>query len=60
MAVFVTDQGKGFELAAIPSDRKGIAQSIRSRVVKAGGSVEVVSEPGEGTEVILRMPMGAA
>ncbi len=59
MSVFVTDQGKGFDPKAVPSDRKGIAESIRSRVERAGGKVEINSEPGEGTEVVLRMPVVA-
>ncbi len=59
LSVFITDQGKGFDPAAIPADRKGIAQSIKARVVRAGGTVEINSEPGEGTEVVLRMPVAA-
>ena len=57
LSVFVTDQGNGFDPAEVPDDRKGIARSITARVVKAGGTVEIVSESGEGTEVILRMPV---
>ena len=57
LSVFVTDQGKGFDPAEVPDDRKGIARSITARVTKAGGTVEIVSELGEGTEVILRMPV---
>jgi signal transduction histidine kinase len=57
LSVFVTDQGKGFDPDAVPADRKGIARSIRDRVEKAGGTVEINSEPGEGTEVVLRMPV---
>jgi signal transduction histidine kinase len=55
--VFVTDYGKGFDQSAVPKDRKGITQSILGRVERAGGKVEINSEPGEGTEVILRMPV---
>lgn len=55
LTVYVTDQGKGFDPASVPADRKGISGSIRARVDKAGGSVDVVSEMGEGTEVILTM-----
>ncbi len=55
LSVFVTDQGKGFDQASVPNDRKGISDSIRSRVERAGGTVRIVSEPGEGTEVILGM-----
>jgi signal transduction histidine kinase len=59
MSVFVTDHGKGFDTSTIPSDRRGIAESIRSRVDKAGGTVEINSELGEGTEVVLVMPVEA-
>lgn len=57
LEVIVTDQGKGFDLATIPGDRKGIVESIRSRVEKVGGEVDIVSEPDEGTEVILRLEL---
>jgi signal transduction histidine kinase len=53
----VTDQGEGFDPDAVAPDRKGITKSIRSRVEKAGGTVEINSEPGEGTEVVLSMPV---
>lgn len=55
--VYVTDQGKGFDLTSVPSDRKGISESIRSRVEKVGGEVEIDSEPGEGTEVMLKLAL---
>ena len=59
LAVYVTDQGRGFEPAGIAMDRRGIAESIRARVERAGGEARIDSEPGEGTEVILRMPVAA-
>lgn len=55
--VIVTDQGMGFEPDAVPADRKGISESIRSRVERVGGKVEIQSELGEGTEVILRLAL---
>jgi signal transduction histidine kinase len=55
LELIVTDQGNGFDLSGVPQDRKGISESIRSRVEKIGGQVEIVSEDGEGTEVILRL-----
>ena len=58
MSVFVTDQGNGFDPGSVGPDRKGIAESIRGRMERVGGSVEILSEPGEGTEVILTMPVG--
>ena len=57
MSVFVTDHGNGFDPEGVPDDRRGISQSIRSRVEKAGGTVEINSEVGEGTEVVLSIPV---
>jgi signal transduction histidine kinase len=57
LEIIITDQGSGFDLVAVAGDRKGISESIRSRVEKVGGEVEIVSEPGEGTEVMLRLAL---
>lgn len=57
LEVYVTDQGRGFDLASVPADRKGITESIRSRVEKVGGVVDIESEPGEGTEVMLKLSL---
>ena len=56
VAVFVRDRGAGFDLAAVPEDRQGIRDSIKGRLERAGGSAEVTSAPGAGTEVELRLP----
>ena len=57
LEVYVTDQGTGFNPGEVPPDRKGISQSIRSRMGKVGGAVDIESEPGEGTEVLLRLTL---
>lgn len=57
LSVFVTDHGRGFDPDAVGGNGQGIDQSIRSRLDKAGGSVEILSEAGEGTEVILKVPV---
>jgi signal transduction histidine kinase len=54
--LFVRDRGQGFDPDAVPEDRQGIAQSIRARVARYGGSVVIRSAPGEGAEVELSMP----
>ena len=56
VTAFVRDQGVGFDPARVPGDRHGIADSISGRMMRAGGNVEVVSAPGRGTEVRLRLP----
>jgi signal transduction histidine kinase len=58
VAVFVRDRGVGFDPAAVSGARRGIADSIRSRLRRAGGSATITSSPGAGTEVELTMPRG--
>ena len=51
--VEVGDTGRGFVLAAVPTERLGVRVSIIERVAGAGGSVDIVSAPGEGTVVTI-------
>jgi signal transduction histidine kinase len=55
-SVFVRDRGAGFDRAAVPSDRRGLAESIEGRLERAGGRATITSTPGGGTEVELRLP----
>ena len=56
VTIFVRDRGRGFDPQAVPGDRQGIAQSIRARIARYGGSAFIHSAPGAGTEVELSMP----
>ncbi|HEX9343638.1 MAG TPA: ATP-binding protein, partial [Actinomycetota bacterium] len=56
ITAYVRDQGKGFDPEATPPDRHGIADSIRGRIQRQGGTVAIASEPGAGTEVTITMP----
>jgi len=56
--VFVTDQGKGFDVDSIDGDRRGVAESIKGRMVRHGGVATVDSEPEVGTEIHLTMSGG--
>jgi signal transduction histidine kinase len=60
VSVFVRDRGRGFDPAAVPPDRKGLAESVQARMARRGGSVTIRSAPGEGTEISLSMPRLAA
>lgn len=51
--VFIRDRGAGFDPAAIAADRHGLADSIRGRMQRHGGTVTLRTAPGEGTEVQL-------
>jgi signal transduction histidine kinase len=55
-SVVVRDRGKGFDPSTVPSDRKGIAESIHGRMARFGGSAAVTSAIG-GTKVTLTMPL---
>jgi signal transduction histidine kinase/phage shock protein PspC (stress-responsive transcriptional regulator) len=59
VSLFVRDRGRGFDPAAVPPDRKGLAESVQARMARRGGSVSVRSAPGEGTEIGLTMPRSA-
>ena len=56
VTVFVRDRGRGFDPAAVPEDRRGIAHSIRDRMARVGGTACIRSAPGDGTEVQLSLP----
>jgi signal transduction histidine kinase/phage shock protein PspC (stress-responsive transcriptional regulator) len=53
--VFVRDRGPGFDLHAIPPDRRGLRESVLGRMERHGGRAAVHTRPGEGTEVELVM-----
>ncbi|MHB1538938.1 MAG: sensor histidine kinase [Solirubrobacteraceae bacterium] len=50
---FVRDRGVGFDLAAVPGDRRGVRDSIVARMERNGGFGVVHSARGQGTEVEL-------
>jgi signal transduction histidine kinase/phage shock protein PspC (stress-responsive transcriptional regulator) len=55
VSVFVRDRGAGFDLASVDGDRHGVSGSIVDRTERHGGTAEIRTAPGEGTEVRLRM-----
>jgi len=59
VSLYVRDRGRGFDPAAVPGDRKGLAESIHARMARRGGAANVRSVRGEGTEVSLTMPRSA-
>ena len=53
--LFVRDEGPGFDPGAVPTERRGIRDSITGRMAAAGGSATIDSAPGRGTEVAMRV-----
>lgn len=55
--ITVRDRGRGFDPATCEEGR-GLTESIRGRMERCGGTVDIRSEPGEGTEVGLHLGRG--
>ncbi|MDX6487121.1 MAG: hypothetical protein QOF43_2274 [Gaiellaceae bacterium] len=55
VSLYVRDRGAGFDQEAVAADRRGLADSIRGRMERVGGTARIVSAPGEGTEVELEL-----
>jgi signal transduction histidine kinase len=51
--VVVRDDGIGFVVAAVPSERLGVRDSIIRRIEEMGGRAEIISAHDAGTEVSL-------
>ncbi|WFE23987.1 DUF5931 domain-containing protein [Solwaraspora sp. WMMD937] len=60
VTVSIRDDGCGIRpgrlAEAAAQGRLGVSQSIEGRVAEIGGTVRIVSEPGAGTEIELRVP----
>ncbi|MFG3509511.1 sensor histidine kinase [Streptomyces sp. NPDC047821] len=56
VVVTVEDGGRGFDVAAVPGHKQGLARSVVERMRVVGGHAAVVSRPGEGTRVRLEWP----
>lgn len=54
----VRDLGCGFDPTVVDPEHRGISDSIRERVARAGGTATLESEVGHGTEWELRVPAG--
>jgi signal transduction histidine kinase len=54
IAIYVRDRGHGFDPDAVPTGAHGIAESIRGRMARAGGTATLTSS-ADGTEVELRL-----
>ncbi|WP_343447627.1 PspC domain-containing protein [Micromonospora schwarzwaldensis] len=60
VSAFVRDRGKGFDPDTVENHRHGVRGSIIGRMKRHGGRAEIRSEPGEGTEVRLILPISGS
>ncbi len=57
LTAMITDAGSGFIESAVDGDRLGLRNSVRGRITSLGGSVQLWSNPGTGTSIVLTVPM---
>jgi signal transduction histidine kinase len=58
LAVTIIDGGQGFNVDTVPEDRMGLKLSVRDRIEQCGGRVRIWSNSGQGTAVMLQLPIG--
>jgi len=54
--LFITDDGKGFDMAAIQTKTTMGLQGMQERLVGLGGTLSVETVPGAGTQLIALLP----
>jgi signal transduction histidine kinase/ligand-binding sensor domain-containing protein len=60
LVVQITDDGRGFDLTAAGAGEGNGLHNMTSRARAAGGTLDVVALPGEGTTITLRLPLRGA
>lgn len=58
MKMRIEDDGKGFDPTVRPKGHYGLI-NVNVRAKKVGGDLEIISAPGEGTVVVLEIPVSA-
>jgi len=57
LVLVVLDEGQGFDPERVPADRLGLRASVAERLAAVGGAVTIWTRPGQGTSVMLRVPL---
>lgn len=57
LEIEVVDNGCGFDPTRIPAGHYGV-RGLGERAQSFGGSAEILSQPGEGTTIRVRLPLG--
>ena len=57
LVLVVLDQGQGFDQDRVPADRLGLRGSVQERLAAVGGGATIWTRPGQGTSVMLRVPL---
>lgn len=59
LVLYVQDDGKGFDLAELGQARGWGLSNMKKRAAILGGELDIDSRPGEGTTVMVRVPVPA-
>jgi signal transduction histidine kinase len=57
VSIVVTDNGTGFDPSMIAEDRLGLRASVIERIRSIGGTARIWSTPGEGTSIVMEVPI---
>ena len=57
LVLVVLDEGRGFDQDRVPADRLGLRASVQERLAAVGGGATIWTQPGQGTSVMLRVPL---
>ncbi len=57
LVVQIEDHGRGFDLAARDGSRSIGLVGMRERALLAGGRLQIVSTPGDGTQILAELPI---
>jgi hypothetical protein len=55
--VELSDRGRGFDPARVSAHRRGLRESVATRMALVGGAATVTSRIGSGTRTVLRWPV---
>lgn len=58
VAVEVSDNGRGFDVASAEADGGMGLKNMKERVEKLGGGIRITATNQEGTRVLVRLPIG--
>ncbi|HET7627530.1 MAG TPA: sensor histidine kinase [Bacillales bacterium] len=53
----IVDNGRGFDMEARPKSSSYGLQSIQERAAEIGGVAEIISFPGKGTQIVVKVPI---
>ncbi len=58
LTLIIKDDGKGFDIESVSANKESFGiMGMKERVELFGGELDIISSPGSGTQVIIRVPL---